>query len=90
MELTVGGKSFAEVKIQSGIFQGDAHLPLLFVIAMMPLNTYLRRTLRVTYLQNYKFYDQMYMDDIKLSAKGKKRIQDFETNSEKIKSGYRN
>ena len=30
-ELTAGGKSLAEVKIQRGIFQGYALLPLLFV-----------------------------------------------------------
>ena len=36
--LAAGGKSLAEAKIQRGIFQGDALSPLLFVIAMMPLN----------------------------------------------------
>ena len=38
VELTAGGKSLAEVKIQRGIFQGDALSPLLFVIVMIPLN----------------------------------------------------
>ena len=37
VELTEG-QSLAEVKIQRGIFQGAALSPLLFVIAMMPLN----------------------------------------------------
>ena len=37
VELTVGEKTIAEVKIQRSIFQGDAILPILFVIAMMPL-----------------------------------------------------
>ena len=37
MLLTTGGKTFAKAKIQKGIFQGDAVLPLLFVIAMMSL-----------------------------------------------------
>ena len=36
VELTVGGQSFAEMKIQRGIFQGDALSSLLFVITMMP------------------------------------------------------
>ena len=40
VELTAGGKSLTEAKIQRGIFQGDALSPLLFIIAMMPLNTY--------------------------------------------------
>ena len=43
VELTAGGKSLAEVKIQRGIYQGDALLPLLFVTAMMPLNHILRK-----------------------------------------------
>ena len=41
-ELTEGGKSLAEAKIQRGIFQRDALSPLLFVIAMMPFNHILR------------------------------------------------
>ena len=43
MELTAGGESLAEAKIQRGIFQGDALSPLLFMIAMMPLNYILRK-----------------------------------------------
>ena len=43
VELTAGGKSVAETKIQRGIFQGDALSPLLFIIAMMPLNHILRK-----------------------------------------------
>ena len=43
VELTAGGRSFAETKIQKGIFQRDALPPLLFIIAMMPLNHILRK-----------------------------------------------
>ena len=43
VELTVGGKSLAETKMQRGIFQGDAPSPLLFIIVMMPLNHLLRK-----------------------------------------------
>ena len=37
-ELTAGGKSLAEAKIQRGIFQGDAQ----FTIAIIPLNHILK------------------------------------------------
>ena len=42
VELTVGGITLAEVKIQKGIFQRDTFSSLLFVIAMMPFNYILR------------------------------------------------
>ena len=38
MELTVGVKSFTEVKIQSVTTQGNAHSPYLFVIGLIPLS----------------------------------------------------
>ena len=38
VELTAGGRILAETNIQRSIFQGDALSPLLFIIAMMPLN----------------------------------------------------
>ena len=43
VELTAGGRSLAETKIQRGIFQGDTLSPLLFIIAKMPLNHILRK-----------------------------------------------
>ena len=43
VELTAGGKRLAEAKVQRGIFQGDALLPLLFIIEMIPLNHALRK-----------------------------------------------
>ena len=42
-ELTAGMRSLAEENVQKGIFQGDALLPLLFIIAMMPLNLILKK-----------------------------------------------
>ena len=64
--LTVGGKRFAEVKIQRGIFLEDARSPLLFVIAMMPLNPILRKCTGGYKLNKSqeKVNHQMYMDDI--------------------------
>ena len=43
VELTAGGSGLAEAKIQRGTFQGDALSPLLFVIAMIPLDHILRK-----------------------------------------------
>ena len=43
VELTAGGRKLAEAKIQSGIFQGDALSPLLFIMAMIPLNHLTRK-----------------------------------------------
>ena len=43
VELTEGERSLAEANIQRGIFQRDALSPVLFIIAMMPLNYILRK-----------------------------------------------
>ena len=47
VELTAGGRSLAEAKIQRSLFQGYAQSPLLFIIAMMPLNHILRKCRRL-------------------------------------------
>ena len=77
VDLTAGWKSLAEVKIQRGIFQGDALSPLLFLIAMMPLSHILRK-----YSTGYKLSKSkekinhlMYMDDIKLFTKNEKELE---------------
>ena len=77
MELTAEGRSLAEAKIQRGIFQGDTLSPLLFIIAMMPLNHIFRKC-RVGYkLSRFqeKINHLMYMDDIKLFAKNEKELE---------------
>ena len=75
--MTAGGKSLAEVKIQRGIFQGDAPSPLLFVIAMMSLNHILRKFTAGYELSKSqeKINHLMYMDDIKMFAKNEKELE---------------
>ena len=43
VELTAGGRSLAEAKIQRDIFKGDALSPLLFIIGMIPPNHIFRK-----------------------------------------------
>ena len=77
VELTAGGKSLAETKIQRGIFHGDALSPLLFIISMMPLNHILRKC-TVGYKlsrSQEKINHLMYIDDIKLFAKNEKELE---------------
>ena len=76
-ELTAGGISLAEAKIQRGIFQGDALSPLLLIIAMMPLNNILRKCTAGYKLCRWqeKINHLMYTDDIKLFAKNEKEVE---------------
>ena len=71
VELTAGGKRLDEAKIQSGKFQEDALTPLLFKIAMMPLNHIFKKcTVRCKLSKSQgKINDLIHMDDIKLFAK---------------------
>ena len=77
VELTAGGRSVAETKNQRGIFQGDALSPLLFIIAMMPLNHILRKCAAGYKLSRSqeKINHLMYLDDIKLFAKNEKELE---------------
>ena len=77
VELTAGGRSFAEAKIQRGIFQGDALSPLLFIIAMMSLNHILKKCTTGYKLSRSeeKANHLMYMDAIKLFAKNEKELE---------------
>ena len=77
VELTAGGRSLAEAKIQRGIFQGDALSTLIFIIVMMPLDHILRKCTAGYKLSGSqkKINHLMYMDDIKLFAKNEKGLE---------------
>ena len=77
VEMTAGGRSLAEAKIQRGIFQGDFLPPLVFIIVMMPLNHILRKGTAGYKLSRSqeKINHRMYMDDIKLFAKNDKELK---------------
>ena len=77
LELTPGRKCLADEKIQRGIFLGDVLSPLLFVLAMAPLNHLHRK-----YTGRYKLYKSqekinhlMYINNIKLFTKNEKELE---------------
>ena len=74
VEQTAGRQNLAEVKIQRGIFLGDALLQLPFVIAMMSLNQILGKCTGGYKLHKSqeKINHLMYMDDMKLFVKKEK------------------
>ena len=81
MELTAGGRSIAEAKIQRGIIQGDALSPLLFIFVTMLLNHILRKckARRKLSRSQENINQLMYMYDIKLFAKKWKRTGNSNT-----------
>ena len=72
VELTAGGKCLAEMKIQSWIFQVGALSPLLFLIAMTPLNHMLRKYTAGYEISKLQEKITHLMAEIKLVVKKKK------------------
>ena len=92
MELTAGEKTQAEAKIQRGIFQGDVLSHLLLVIAMIPLIHIFRKCTGGYKLikSQEKINHLMYMGEVKLFAKMKKKITDSDINNKNKQPGYWN
>lgn len=70
------GSELGEVNIQRGIFQGDSLSPLLFVIAMIPLTSVLRKaTPGYLFKNKTKINHLLYMDDVKMFGKTKQEME---------------
>ena len=91
VELLAGGRTLAEANIQRGIFQGDALSPLLFIIAMMPLNHILRKCTAEYKLSISKEKNQSpNVRHQTIYKKMKKNWKLLYTQLEYIQSGHRN
>ena len=68
-ELTSCGASLGTVSIKRGIFPGDSHSPLIFVICMIPLSKVLCKAKAGYRLGDVKLNHLLFMDDLKMFAK---------------------
>ena len=75
-ELTSCCETLAKVNIRRGIFQGDSLSPLLFVMCMIPLTHFLRKSkTRYTFGGGEKINHLLFMDDSELSGKSENEIK---------------
>ena len=71
-----GNSELGDVKIKQGIFQGDSLSPLVFVLALIPLNLILRKA-KAAYgfsESKEKISHLLFMDDLKLYAGSEKGL----------------
>lgn len=75
--LTANNGVLGEVNINRGIFQGDSLSPLIFVIAMIPLSSLLRRErLGYCFGENGLVVNHLlFMDDLKLFGRSKRELE---------------
>ena len=78
-ELTCNGQRLCDVDIKRGIFQGDSLSPLLFVMAMIPLTTLLRReSFGFKFKGNETRVNHLFfMDDLKLYGKSESELNEL-------------
>ena len=74
--LCAGNSELEEVDIKRGIFQGDSLSPLVFVLALIPLNLILRKA-KAAYEfsgSKEKINNLLFMDDLKLYSRNEKEL----------------
>ena len=76
VELTLGGETLSEVKVNRSISQGGSVLPILFVITLIPLSILLR-DMKAGYMLGEvrgKINNLLFMDDLKLYGKTMQKL----------------
>ena len=76
VELTLGGETLSEVKVNRGVSQGDSVSPIFFVITLIPLSLLLR-DMKAGYMLGEvrgKINNLLFMDVLKLFGKSMQEI----------------
>ena len=76
MELTLGGETLSEVKVNRGVSQGDSVSPIFFVITLIPLSLLLR-DMKAGYMLGEvrgKINNLLFMDVLELFGKSMQEI----------------
>ena len=76
VELTLGGETLSEVKVNRGVSQGDSVSPIFFVITLIPLSLLLR-DMKAGYMLGEvrgKINNLLFMDVLELFGKSMQEI----------------
>ena len=63
------------IYFKRGIFQGDSLSPLLFCLSLIPISSILRRNQIGYSIENTKVSNLLYIDDLKIYAKGEEEME---------------